>query len=359
MHPAFPHWPGLITAGGHPSTSADLPGIARFGDPAAEAALVRNTVGVCDLSACGKIRLTGPDAAGFLHGMCSNDVKALRPGGGCGAAFLTPKGKMVADASICLDDAGFLLLTMPAAASPLLEHLRRYLVAERLEISDVTAGHALFSIQGGNLLGPVVDAAIRGAPESLADGEHAEVTVAGVKAQLIAIERTGLPSADLLVNAPEAGRVWNEFATAVRGLGGGPFGWEALDILRIEGGVPWWGRELTAETLPPEAGLDRVISYTKGCYVGQEIIARIRTYGHVNRTLRGLVGEGPPPAAGAPIELENKTVGRVTSACASPAMKSSIALAYLPREIEAGAAVRLLSSTGTTAARISELPFVR
>lgn len=352
----FDHWASLERAGGKRSVVPDSPGIAHFGDPAAEATRVRNTVGLCDLSACGKLWLTGPDAAGFLHGMSSNDVKGLRPGGGCYATFLTPKGKMVADAYICLGADGILVLTMPAVQAVLLAHLRKFVVAERLEITDRTAEWALFSLAGGSQVGAALDASVRDAPEGLNDGEHAEVTVAGAKVRLIAVERTGLPSADFLVDVADAARVWDVLVGAVNGLGGGPFGWDALDILRIEGGFPWFGRDMDGDTLPPEAGLERAISYTKGCYVGQEIIARIKTYGHVNRVLRGMLCNGPPPAAGTPVELENKTVGRVTSACVSPTMKSAIALGYVPRELEPGTEVTLRSAGRAT---VSELPFVR
>jgi len=150
---------------------------------------------------------------------------------------------------------------------------------------------------------------------------------------------------------------------AARNLGGRPCGWQAIEMARIEAGIPRFGVDMDETNLPPEAGIDaRAISYTKGCYIGQEVIARIRTYGQVAKALRGLrLADNlkDVPRKGDKLYLGDKEIGYVTSAIASPTLKSNIALAYVRREAnQIGAELILQTSAGKSSAKIVQLPFI-
>ncbi len=324
--------------------------VASYGDPAAGALAALAGAGLLDLSDRGRIAVTGPDRVSWLHGMVTADVKRLAPGTGCPAAMVTAKGRLVALARVfARPDALWLDLDGPRA-QPAIDHLRRFLVMEDCAVTDASAGTALLGLHG-----PGATALLRSiAPELPEFDEYAQATVtaAGQEAVVIGSRELGLPGLDLWLAASSAPEVWR----ALREAGAVPIGRDAAEVLRVEAGRPRFGAELDEETLPLEAGLDRAVSYDKGCYVGQEVIARVTYRGHVNRKLVGLWIEGTAPAAArAALSADGSPAGEVRTSLVSPRFRRPIALAYVRRDrIAPGTALLLPDGRGAT---VTPLPF--
>jgi tRNA-modifying protein YgfZ len=294
-------------------------------------------VALVDRSERGKLALTGSEAKGFLNGQVSNDVEALTPGAGLYAAFLTPKGKMLGDLRV-LDLGDELWLdTERGALQGLFDLIRRGAIGWDVQLHKRTLEQALLS-----LVGP------RAAAAAGAEGlgpEHASraATLGGAAVALVATD----VGVDVICAAQDAGRVRDALgvpeATA-----------EAAEIVRVESGRPRYGVELDDSVIPQEAGLnDRAVSFTKGCYVGQETVARLHWRGKPNRRLRGL-RLAAPAAPGDAIAARDREVGRIGSAVVSPRL-GPIALALVRREVEPGDAVAVGSSGAE--ATVTELPF--
>jgi len=297
--------------------------------------------GLVDRSERGKLALTGPEAKPFLQGQVTNDVEALEPGRGCYAAFLTHKGKMLGDLRIL--DAGdeLLLDTERSSLQELFNMIRRFKLGADVELHKRTLETGLLS-----LIGPEARR-VAGADE-LGPEEHdnAAADIAGVPVRLVATD----VGVDVLCPAERTEAV----RAALTAAGAEPVAEEAAEALRVERGRPRYGVDLDDTTIPQEAGLnDRAVSFTKGCYVGQETVARLYYRGKPNRHLRGLRLSGPA-ATGDALRLGEKQVGRVGSVALSPA-HGRIALAIVRREAEPG--VTLSVGDGGTTAEVVELPF--
>jgi folate-binding protein YgfZ len=297
--------------------------------------------GLLDRSERGKLALTGPGAKEFLAGQVTNDTEALTPGSGCYAAFLTPKGKMLGDLRILDRGEELLLDTERSALQALFDMIRRFKIGYEVELQKRTVERGLLS-----LIGP--DAPRIAGAETLPAVEHANaaVEINGVTA-VVARTDTGV---DLICEAADTGRL----AETLRDRGAAPVSEEAAEIVRVEHGRPRYGIDLDDTVIPQEAGLnERAVSFTKGCYVGQETVARLFYRGKPNRHLRGL-RLSAPTEPGAELRLGERVVGRLTSAALSPAY-GPIGLALVRREAEPGASVSV-GEQGSEAAVI-ELPF--
>jgi tRNA-modifying protein YgfZ len=302
---------------------------------------LREGAGLLEREERALVEVRGPDAAEFLQGQVTNDVLALAPGSGCYAAMLNPKGRVLADMRIlCAAPERFLLDTEAAAAETVLRDLRMYKIGRQVEIADATLERSLVS-----LIGPraeeLAEAALGARPPI---EEHALIERDGVVAV-----RTYL-GVDLLADGARAAELRETLLEA----GARPVSLEAAEILRIETGRPRHGLDMSEENLPAEAGIvERAVSFTKGCYVGQEPVARMHYKGHPNRHLRGLrLEHGVAP--GTALTAAGKQVGHVTSAALSPAL-GPIALALVRREVAPGDEVSA-GEEGLSAA-IVELPF--
>jgi folate-binding protein YgfZ len=331
-----------------------------FADAAAEYRAAREAAALFPLTWRGALRFVGPDRREWLHGQVTNDVRGLADGSWQHAAMLNAQGHMLTWMRLfALPDA--LLADLPAAiVASTAETLDRYLIMEKVEIEDATGDLRLFSIQGPRAAEVVqaaagVDAAALG-PRMLAISEGAE----GTPLITAPATWTGEPGFDLFVATGAAAALWSRLAEAVRGVGGRPAGWDALNTLRVEAGLPWWGHELDPAIVPLEARLERGISMTKGCYIGQEIIARIDARGRVNNLLGGLRLSGDQlPEPGSRILGEEKPVGRISTAVHSPALGAPIALAFLRREwTEPGRAVEVETGGKRSPAETQALPFI-
>lgn len=294
-----------------------------------------------DRSERGKLLVGGPDAAEYLQGQLTNDIEALEPGDGAYAALLDRKGHMQADMRVLRPGEGpeIWIDTEPEAAALVRRHLEMYKIGREVEVEDLGEARAILS-----LIGPATGA-VAGTP-SLPPFACETVTVLGAEA-LAADTEEGV---DLIVEASEAERL----RAALLEAGAAAVEPAAVEILRIEAGRPRFGREMNVETMPAEAGIvEAAVSFTKGCYIGQEPVARLHHRGRPNRHLRGL-RLSAPIEAGAALSLEGKEVGTVGSACVSPAF-GPIALAIVRREAEPGA--ELLAGEDGVTARVVDLPF--
>ncbi len=326
-----------------------------YGDPAAEHRAVRAAVGVIDRSYIGVVEASGRDRVSFLNGMLTNDVKRLTPGQGCGAAFLDAHGKVQALLTV-LALADRLLLILPSGtAATLCEGLEKYHFAERIEMRDASEEFATFV-----LAGPGTAAAVErltGAALPDAPWQHAEATLAGAAVRLArGSGETGSTEAWVLARRGDGTAVLEAIVAA----GARPVGLDALDVLRVEAGTPWFGHDLDQTTLLPELPFEALVSTTKGCYIGQEVIVRIRDRGHVNRILTGLTLDGETvPRGGAPVLAGDREVGRVTSAVRSFDLGRPIALGFVRREhATPGTLVGVGGDGSELRARVTALPFV-
>ncbi len=295
--------------------------------------LLTEAVGLVDRSARAKFVVRGGEAADFLQGQVSNDVEGLPPGSGCYATILNAKGKLRSDLRIVRGDDFFWLDTEAIGHAVLRHMLQTYSLGRDVEFEDLTEDHAILS-----LIGPGAEALADPAP---AAAEHSVVdTGSGLWV------RTDL-GLDLLCSTAQADD-WRER------LGVEPVSEEAAECVRIESGRPRLGFDMDAETMPQEAGInERAVSFTKGCYVGQETVARLHWRGKPNRHLRGL-RLSEPAQRGDEVLLGDRVVGRLGSACVSPRL-GPIALALVRREAEPGAT---LAVNGADAELVG-LPFTR
>jgi tRNA-modifying protein YgfZ len=288
----------------------------------------------------GIVAVRGSEAADYLEAQLTQEVEESEPGAGAYAALLDRKGRMQGDLRVLRLDAGTFSLDLEAVALPaVLRHLSMYKVGRDAEVEDLTAGHALVSV-----IGPA-SPSVTGASPLAGEHAHAELDVGGASCRAVATD-VGI---DLIFDEPQRASV----VDALRAAGAEAVSEEAAEIVRVESGRPRFGREMSTETIPQEAGInDRAVSFTKGCYIGQETVARLHYKGKPNRHLRGLRLEGAA-AAGDPIALGDREVGRIGTAVLSPAL-GPIALAIVRREAGPGADVAVGDGI---AAEVIELPF--
>ena len=300
--------------------------------------------GLLDRSERGKLALTGSDARSFLQGQVTNDVESLPAGGGCYAAFLTPKGKMLGDLRILATDDELLLDTERVALQGLFNMIRRFSIGYDVELQKRTLEQGLLS-----LIGPA--ACVLSGAGALPDDEHAhavvEVPGTGLSARAI---RTDI-GIDLLCDAADV----EALRSALEEAGAPAVAAAAVECLRVERGRPRYGIDLDDSVIPQEAGLnERAVSFTKGCYVGQETVARLYYRGKPNRQLRGLRLSGPA-SSGDELSFEGRVVGVLATVAQSPRF-GPIGLALVRREAPPGATVALSDDGGVTA-EVIELPF--
>jgi folate-binding protein YgfZ len=351
-----------------------------YGDWLAEHAALRQTAGVLDLGFRSRLCLVGADRARFLHGQVTNEVIKLRAGQGCYAAITNAKGKMEGDANIfCLPDE-LLLDLEPGLVGKISARLEKFIVADDVQIVDVAAHYGLLSVQGP-LAGTVIGAlglAVKLPAQPLesikvSDAALGEVYLANhARVAALGGRRTGeiptvspwesVPGFDLFVPNDSLGAVAHKLIAAAQAVRGRACGWQALETARIEAGIPRYGADMDESNIPLECGLEaRAITYAKGCYLGQEVINRIHSVGHVNRELCGLRLMGNPetlPKRGDKLFRAGQEMGYLTSAVASPLLGATIGLGYVRREAKAiGAELVLKTGNVERAVRVVAMPF--
>jgi tRNA-modifying protein YgfZ len=299
---------------------------------------LRDGAGLVDRSERGKLALTGPDAKAFLNGQVSNDIESLSAGHGCYATLLTPKGRMLADLRV-LDCGDELWLdTERVALQSVFDAIRRFSIGYEIGLEKRTLEQALFS-----LIGPQARH-VAGATALVAEHDSVAARIGGADVLLVATDL----GADAVCATDDATAV----RAALEDAGAVTVDEDAAEVLRVESGRPRYGVDLDDSVIPQEAGLnDRAVSFTKGCYVGQETVARLHYRGKPNRHLRGL-RLSAPVAPGGELRLDDRIVGRVSSSVVSPLL-GPIALALVRREAPPGTRV----NTGAVSAEVVELPF--
>jgi folate-binding protein YgfZ len=343
---------------------------ANYGDVSQEYAAVRDGAGLIDLSPRGRVLVRGSEAVQFLNGLITNDMKTLEPNTWMPAAFPNVQGRLIASVRVIrLQDEGtdknvyptFLVDTEAATHERVLKIIERFTLAGDFRVNDITSQTAMLSVQGKNA-SIVVDSVLGEA--AAVSGQNAVRQIswqpAGMTAEvtLVHASHTGEDGFDLIVDKDHATSLWH----ALQQAGAQCFGYDALEILRIEGGAPRYGIDMDDTNVVTETNLDHAVSYTKGCYIGQEIIARIKYRGHVAKKLSGVMFDGTVEVdPGALINsVDGKEVGRITSVAYSPKLNRTIALAYLKYDyVTPGTDVKAATGNQEFSGTVVELPFVR
>lgn len=303
-----------------------------YSNPGAEYRALVEAVGIADRSHRAIFRVVGPEAKLYLHGLVTNDVKGVPPGRGNYTAIVNARGKMLGDARLLvLTDEELLLDLEPEAREQAYAHLNQLLISEDCEFEDVTGGWMLLGAYGPRAR-EAVGLALGAELPALALHEHAIVPLDGGAALIAGAAPSGVDGLELLAEPAMGARIHAALVAAARELGGLPVGEDALDAARIHRVVPRYGAEMDEATIPLEANLERAISYTKGCYVGQEVIAKATYRGQVRRKL-GQLRVSPGATPGAELVDGERVVGTIASVLdPDPAGGTPLALAYVRQD---------------------------
>jgi len=331
---------------------------AHFGDPAAEMRAVRRSVGLIDLSQIGVVRIGGKDRASFLENMLTCAVKDLSTGEGRPAALLTARGKFIAFFLLLAFPDSFLALVERPFSGGLIRGLDHFLILEDVELVDEAERHGVIHVAGPES-GRLLSAASGRSIPHIAPGDWVELLVDGVAGPLWAAKdcSTGEEGYHLIAPQGSLAAAWKTLL-AVGKPKAAPVGIEPFHLLRLEAGTAWPGIDLGPEIGPIEAGLEEAVSFTKGCYPGQEVVAKMAGRGRPPKRLVGLHVEGDEaPRPGALLLAGEKEVGRITTSGASPALGRVIALALVATSaLEKERTLRVERAGGPRAYPV-ELPF--
>ena len=270
-----------------------------------------------NLSARGRIAVRGRDRARLLHNLTSNEIKKLAAGFGCYAFLLSPQGRIQADLTLLACDNHILLDTEPELREKIAQHIQRYIVADQVELEDVTAATCAIALEG-----PESALVLERAGSAVPAGDYQHLQWG--EATVARISLTGQPGFRIYAAAGAADDIVHRLTDA----GAQPATDEDARLVRLENGLPRYGEDIRDTSLPQETGQMHAASFTKGCYLAQEIVERIRAQGHVNRKLVRLRLASPAPA-GARLTADGAEAGEITSSVYSPAQASAVALAYV------------------------------
>ena len=328
----------------------------RFTDTASECRLGRESVALLDTNYRSFIYLEGPDRVRYLNAMLTNNIKDLGEGQGNVALLLNPQGHILAEPE-CYALADRLLVVGHASVRQrTVEALDKFIIMDDVTLDDATDRLGAVAIEGPRAAAVVAD--LCGVDlEKVADRGHAAATVASLPCRIIRRSHFGEPGAEFIIEREKLLALWQALLEAVRSRGGGPIGYAALNALRLEAGIAWFGYDFDDKVIPHEAALETShVSFTKGCYTGQEIVERVRSRGHVNRRRVGLQFSGTTlPSPGTTLLAGGKQVGHVSSAAFSPNLGRVLGMGYVRREHNSpGSSLEWAEGT----AEVVELPLV-
>jgi aminomethyltransferase len=310
-----------------------------FSDFAGEYRTARESVAIFDTNWHASIILEGPDRIRYLNAVVTNDVKSLGEGAGTLALLLNPQGHILAELEIYALKEKLLVLTHASVREHTVQALDKYIIMDDVTLEDATGKLGSLAIEGPQA-GAIFSQATGLAIEGFSEMALAEVTIDGVPCHLIRHSHFGQPGAEIIAPREKLEIVWQNLRTAAHAQHGAPIGMRAVNALRLEAGIPWFPVDFNDTVIPHEAALESThISFSKGCYTGQEIVERVRSRGHVNRRRVQLkFSTQDPPPAGTKVRAiaegteKGSEVGYVTSAAFSPAAGTAIGMGYLRRE---------------------------
>ena len=332
--------------------------VGHFTDPRQEHRTVRQGVGVIDLSHRGRLRLTGNDRAQYLHRIISNDVEGVAVGEGNYATILTNRGKIIADMKVYVFEDSIGIETNAETTSILYQELDKYLIADDVTIEELTERTGAVGVHGpksAELLQEVYGFDVGDLPEY-----HSVVhEIDGRRIVCVRANETGEVGYNLCTASESMEWLWDTILTKGRAFSAEPVGLTALNSLRIEAGIPRYGAELGDSVFPLEAELEGAISFEKGCYIGQEIVARMQYRGHPNRLLRGFeITSDAPPQSGDRLFDGDKEIGWLTSAVVSPTLGKTIGMGYVRVAFtDEGSQVEVQTAGSRVDATVRLLPF--
>jgi folate-binding protein YgfZ len=327
-----------------------------FGDSKLEYSFGTKSVGLVDGGYRAYVSLIGPDRVRYLNAVLTNNVKDLGPGRGVISLLLNPQGRILAELEVYALNQELLCVSYAMARERLVETLDKFIIMDDVTLRDDSERYVTFSAVGpaaAQLVTEQTGLDLHGMTEMEMQSTHIG------RSQVSVIRKSvgKVPAADFMLDRSAAAPVWETLSGAARRRGGGPMGYTAWSALRLEHGIPWFGYDFGEKQIPHEAGLqDSHISYSKGCYTGQEIVERVRSRGQVNRQ-RALLAFGGPnlPTLEEPLTVSGAQVGYVTSAAAPPSLPFGIGMGYVRKENRAVGSV--LDWSGGTA-RVAMLPWL-
>src|SRR5580704_8078154 len=329
-----------------------------FGDWRREYGFLRESVALLDKNYRAYLDFNGPDRLRYLNAILTNNIKDLRENHGTISLFLNPQGRILAEIETQALPEKLFCVSYALIREPLIAALDKYIIMDDVTLIDRTDDFASLALEGPKAA--LLAEELTGVdPADLAELETRVVSVQRIPCRLGKRSPGGAASAEFLVDRSQAEGLWNILLETVCKHSGGPAGYQALSATRLEQAIPWFSYDFGEKQIPHEAGLqDSHISYTKGCYTGQEIVERVRSRGQVNRVRVTLKYSTPqPPAPGTPLLSEGKEAGFTTRAAFSPALNAPIGMAYLRREKSTpGSTVELPDACGSATVIPTPIP---
>lgn len=317
--------------------------------------------GLLDRSHVGRLRFRGADALDLLDRLSTNGLRDLAPDRGMYTVLTSNKGRVLDVLLVVPADGHLMVFTAPENPRKVADHIDFFTFGEDVAVEDVTQETAMLSLVGPRAEGVLTAAAGGARPSGLAPLACASATIAGLSVLVVRSDFLGLPCYDVVAPAEGSRLVWEALLHAGAGVGLKPVGADAADVVRVENGIPVYGRDMSEENNPLEAGLLSFVSFTKGCYVGQEVVTRLNTYKKVQRQLVGLAGSaGVAPESGTKLFKDGAEAGIVTSAVRPPRRDGWLGLGYVRKgQAQAGTRLALGSPQGEREAEVVELPLNR
>jgi folate-binding protein YgfZ len=322
-----------------------------FSDWRAEYGFARDSVALIDKNYRAYLSFTGPDRVRYLNAVLTNNIKDLAVGQGAVSLLLNPQGRILAEIETYAFPESLFCVSYAMIRAGLIEVLEKFIIMDDVTLTDESGRYATVALEGpmaAAVVSEVSGVDIAALDEfSIRDG-----TVGSIPCRIVKRSPGKIPGAEFVVERDKVTQLWQVLLVAVRKHGGGPTGYTALSGLRLAQGVPWFGYDFGEKQIPHEAGLQHShISYTKGCYTGQEIVERVRSRGQVNRQRVELVFSGDAvPKAGTTLTLDGKEVGYVTRAARIPEPQGVLGMGYIRKEGSAvGSKLQWASGTATVA----------
>jgi folate-binding protein YgfZ len=322
-----------------------------FSDWRAEYRFARESIALIDKNYRAYLSFSGPDRARYLNAVLTNNIKDLATGQGIASLLLNPQGHILAEIETYALPDSLLCVSYAMIRARLIEVLDKYIIMDDVTLTDETERYATLTLEGPKAA--AVAREVSGVDiATLAELSFCNGSVGSIPCRVVKRSPGKIPGAEFVVEREKLAELWQILSDAARRQGGGPMGYTALNALRLAQGVPWFGVDFGEKQIPHEAGLQHShISYTKGCYTGQEIVERVRSRGHVNRQRVELVFSGDTvPEAGTPLTMDGKEVGYVTRAAQVPEPPGVVGMGYVRKEGSAvGSALQWTGGAATVA----------